>query len=151
MERIDDGPVKLQDVDCKIEWKEWSEWSACDDGYEYRERTGKIVQLPMGRGSPCPEDKNDEYTYNYSNRTARQIERRMTCSSQEETEEEETEKQMMSPSRESKMGKQMTPPKVRKKKKKLILLLRFQPAVKSNQVVLQTALTMKMKRCVAVI
>ena len=24
-------------------------------------RTGKIVQLPMGRGSPCPE--GDEYTY----------------------------------------------------------------------------------------
>ena len=47
----------------------------CDDGYEYRERTGKIVQLPMGRGSPCPE--GDEYTYNYSNRTARQIERRV--------------------------------------------------------------------------
>ncbi len=85
LERIDDGPVKLQDVDCKIKWKDWSEWSACDDGYEYRERTGKIVQLPMGRGSPCPE--GDEYTYNYSNGTARQIERRV-CSQEENKEED---------------------------------------------------------------
>ena len=55
LERIDDGPVKLQDVDCKIEWDEWSEMSEClEKGFRFMRRRGIVLQRPMGRGRICP-------------------------------------------------------------------------------------------------
>ena len=55
LERIDDGPVKLQDVDCKIEWDEWSEMSECfERGFRFMQRSGVVTQQSMGRGRKCP-------------------------------------------------------------------------------------------------
>lgn len=85
---------RMSKADCKIEWNKWSEWSACDQdadgvGYEYRNRIGKIVELPMGGGKPCPQ--GEEYSYDYQNRIVRQREKRECTRSEESEESEEIE------------------------------------------------------------
>lgn len=111
--RIGDGPVKLQDVDCKIAWGSWSEWSECQeigpggDFYgKFKSRTGIIEQPSLGNGKPCPTatDKNDVLIQAVIEGYAEGIEYRsqagenyiiehklMACSRPEPEETEETE------------------------------------------------------------